>query len=79
MFEEMKEIFESPLIVLLYVASMVSLAYHLLHGFQSAFQTMGWNHPKYTPAIKKTGLWFSIIISVLFAIMPIAMHLGIIK
>ena len=79
MFEEMKEIFENPLIVLLYVASMVSLAYHLLHGFQSAFQTMGWNHPKYTPAIKKTGFWFSIIISVLFAIMPIAMHLGIIK
>jgi succinate dehydrogenase / fumarate reductase cytochrome b subunit len=79
MFEEMKEVFENPLVVLLYVASMVSLAYHLLHGFQSAFQTMGWNHPKYTPAIKKTGFWFSIIIPVLFAIMPIAMHLGIIK
>ena len=79
LFEEMKEVFENPLIVILYVASMVSLAYHLLHGFQSAFQTMGWNHPKYTPIIQKTGYWFSIIISVLFALMPIVMHLGIIK
>jgi len=79
LFTEMKEIFENPLIVILYVAAMVSLAYHLMHGFQSAFQTMGWNHPKYTPAIKKAGFWFSIIIPLVFALMPIAMHLGIIK
>lgn len=79
LFSEMKEIFENPLVVILYVASMVSLAYHLMHGFQSAFQTMGWNHPKYTPTIKKVGFWFSIIIPFIFALMPIALHLGIIK
>jgi succinate dehydrogenase / fumarate reductase cytochrome b subunit len=79
MFAEMKEIFENPMVVLLYVSAMVSLAYHLMHGFQSAFQTMGWNHPKYTPAIKKIGFWFSIIIPFVFALMPIALHLGIIK
>jgi succinate dehydrogenase / fumarate reductase cytochrome b subunit len=54
----------------------------------SVIKAMGANGKEYTniaailsvpPAIKKTGLWFSIIISVLFAIMPIAMHLGIIK
>jgi len=79
MYSEMKEVFENPLVVLLYVASMVSLAYHLMHGFQSAFQTMGWNHPKYTPTIKKAGFWFSIIIPFIFALMPLALHFGIIK
>lgn len=79
LFAEMKEVFENPLVVVLYVASMFSLAYHLLHGFQSAFQTMGLNHSKYTPMIKKVGFWFSIIIPFVFALMPIALHLGVIK
>lgn len=79
LFAEMKEVFESPIVVILYVLSMISLAYHLLHGFQSAFQTLGLNHKKYTPLLKSTGFWFSIILPVLFALMPIAMHLGWIK
>jgi succinate dehydrogenase / fumarate reductase cytochrome b subunit len=58
---------------------MISLAYHLLHGFQSAFQTLGLNHKVYTPIIKKTGVAFSIIIPFIFALMPILMFLGIIK
>lgn len=76
LFDEMKEVFENPLVVLVYVAAMFSLAYHLLHGFQSAFQTMGWNHPKYTPLIKKVGFWFSVIIPILFAMMPVSMYMG---
>jgi len=58
---------------------MISLAYHLLHGFQSAFQTLGLNHKKYTPFIKSFGTWFSIIVPIIFAAMPITMYLGIIK
>jgi succinate dehydrogenase / fumarate reductase cytochrome b subunit len=76
MYHEMLEVFENPIVVLVYVLAMVSLAYHLLHGFQSAFQTLGLNHRKYTPMIKKCGVIFSIVISVLFAAMPIAMHFG---
>ena len=38
---------------LLYVVAVLFLGYHLNHGFQSAFQTFGWNHKKYTPLIKK--------------------------
>lgn len=79
LFEEMKEVFENPLIVVIYCAAMFSLAYHLLHGFQSAFQTLGWNHPKYTPVVKSVGFWFSIIVPLIFAAMPISMYLGIIK
>lgn len=79
LFTEMKEVFENPMVVVFYCLCMISLAYHLLHGFQSAFQTMGLNHKKYTPLIKKTGFWFSVIIPLVFALMPISMCMGWIK
>lgn len=79
MFEEMKEVFEHLWVVIVYVLAMVALSYHLMHGFQSAFQTMGWNHPKYTPLIKKVGVAFAIIVPFIFALMPIAMHFNLIK
>jgi succinate dehydrogenase / fumarate reductase, cytochrome b subunit len=79
LFAEMQEVFANPFPVVLYVLGCISLAYHLLHGFQSAFQTMGWNHPKYTPFIKSLGAGFSILIPLIFAAMPIAMHFGWVK
>lgn len=54
-----------------YVLSMFVLGLHLLHGFQSAFQTLGVNHPRYTPLIKGIGLLYSIIVPLLFAIIPL--------
>lgn len=66
-------------VVIVYVLAMISLAYHLLHGFQSAFQTLGLNHKKYTPLIKNIGIGFSIIIPFIFALMPILMYTGVIK
>ena len=57
-----------------YVLAMVTLAFHLLHGFQSAFQSLGLNNPKYTPAIKKAGAAFAIIVPLLFAIIPVYIH-----
>ncbi len=75
----MRVVFQSPLVVVIYVLSMISLMYHLMHGFQSAFQTLGLNHKGYTPAIKKTGLVISILIPLLFAAMPVTMYLGLIR
>ncbi len=72
----MKETFQELWVVILYVLSMISLAYHLLHGFASAFQTLGLNHNKYTPLIKAIGVWFSILIPFIFAAMPVYMYLG---
>lgn len=66
-------------VVILYVLAMISLAYHLLHGFQSSFQSLGLNHKKYTPFIKGFGVCFSIIIPLIFAAMPVLMYLGVIK
>jgi len=79
LFDEMKEVFTIPWVIAVYLLGMISLSYHLMHGFQSAFQTLGWNHKKYTPIIKAIGFWYSIIIPLIFSLMPIAMHLGWIK
>ncbi len=57
-----------------YVLAMFTLAFHLLHGFQSAFQSIGLNNPKYTPTIKKFGAAFAIIVPLLFAIIPVYIH-----
>ncbi|MFD2872968.1 succinate dehydrogenase cytochrome b subunit [Mucilaginibacter ximonensis] len=58
--------------VIIYVIAMIALSYHLLHGFQSAFQTLGWTHRKYSPVVKFIGTWlFAVIIPVGFALMPI--------
>ncbi len=56
---------------LLYVIAVLLLGFHLNHGFQSAFQTFGWNHNKYTPLIKKIGTIYAIVMAVGFASMPI--------
>jgi succinate dehydrogenase / fumarate reductase cytochrome b subunit len=75
----MKLNFKELWVVVLYTLSMISLCYHLLHGFASSFQTLGWNHKKYNSIIKGAGIWYSVIISALFAAMPIAIYLGWIK
>ena len=62
--------------VVLYVASLIALAYHLLHGFQSAFQSLGINHNKYTPIIKTVGWLFAILIPLGFALQPLYMLLN---
>ena len=74
LYAEMQDVFMNPIVVVVYVLGCISLGYHLLHGFQSAFQSMGWNHPKYTPGIKLVGAIFSIVIPAVFAAMPIAFH-----
>lgn len=78
-FENMKAVFSQWYSVAIYLVGVISLCYHLLHGFQSAFQSLGLNHKKYTPVIKSVGVWFSIIVSLLFASMPVTLYLGIIK
>jgi succinate dehydrogenase / fumarate reductase cytochrome b subunit len=75
-FEEMKEYFQQLWVVIAYIAGVISLFWHLLHGFPSAFQTLGINHKKYTPIIKAAGIGFSAIVCLLFSLMPLAFYLG---
>lgn len=56
-----------------YVLAMLVLAFHLWHGFQSAFQSLGINN-SLTPTIKFVGKVFAIIVPLLFAIIPVVIH-----
>ena len=59
---------------IMYVLAMFVLAFHLLHGFASAFQSLGANHPKYNGLINGFGKGFAIIVPLLFAIIPVYIH-----
>ena len=61
---------------LFYVISMSVLAFHLWHGFSSAFQSLGLNHPKYTPLISIFGRGFAIVVPLLFAIIPVIIYIN---
>jgi succinate dehydrogenase / fumarate reductase cytochrome b subunit len=76
LFAEMVKVFQSPLIVLLYVLACISLAYHLMHGFQSACRTLGLGNQRYMVLVQALGLGFSIIVPLAFAMMPVSIYLG---
>ncbi|HJM16694.1 MAG TPA: succinate dehydrogenase cytochrome b subunit [Flavobacteriales bacterium] len=61
-FPHLQHKFQDLIRVIIYCVSFVFLSLHLLHGFQSAFQSAGFNHNKYTPTIKKLGNLYAIII-----------------
>ena len=70
-FEIVSQAFTNPVYVALYVAAMIVVALHVSHGFWSAFQTIGANHPKYMPIIQVAGLGFSVIVGIGFGFIPI--------
>lgn len=76
LYQDMLVTFQSPLVLIVYILGVFSLCWHLIHGFQSAFQTLGVNHKKYSPVIKNIGIGFSILICIVFALMPISIYAG---
>ncbi len=79
LYAEMLNVFQNPLIVILYVLGCISLAYHLMHGFESSFRTIGVHNNRYLKMLRYTGRGFAIIISIAFAMMPISMYFGWVK
>lgn len=63
--------FASPLAVGIYVVAMIALALHLRHGFRSAMQSLGLNHPNLNPIWVRAGWLFAIALAVGFASFPI--------
>lgn len=55
----------------IYIILFVVLGFHLYHAFQSAFQTMGWNHPKYTPVVKVIGNIYAVVVPLGFIMIPL--------
>ncbi|MCB9092063.1 MAG: succinate dehydrogenase cytochrome b subunit [Halobacteriovoraceae bacterium] len=65
------EYFSNPLYVAWYVFAMIVMGFHVSHGFQSSFQSLGLNHPKYTPKIKLLSLVFAVVVSGGFSFLSI--------
>jgi succinate dehydrogenase / fumarate reductase cytochrome b subunit len=59
---------------ILYVLSMIVLGFHLWHGFQSAFVSIGIRNKSWTPRIQLVGKSFAVLIPFLFAIIPLCIH-----
>lgn len=73
-YTEVRTAFGQLWYVIVYVVCMIGLAFHLAHGFKSAFQSMGARHPKYTPMIEKAGMAFGALIPLGFAVIPVVLH-----
>ena len=69
--EELVDKFQNIVRVIIYIVAFVFLGLHTSHGFQSAFQSVGANHPKYTPIIKTIGFVYSLVIPAGFAFIAI--------
>lgn len=76
MYEMVIGLFDQTWYALMYLVAMILLGFHLNHGFQSAFQTFGWKHTKYTPVIEKIGTAYAIIMAVGFGSIPVYFLLG---
>jgi succinate dehydrogenase / fumarate reductase cytochrome b subunit len=56
---------------MIYIISFLALGFHLNHAIQSAFQSLGLEHSKYTPAIKLISTVYALILTIGFSIIPI--------
>jgi succinate dehydrogenase / fumarate reductase cytochrome b subunit len=66
--------FKYTYVLVAYLIGLIALSFHLWHGFQSAFQTLGLNHQRYTPFIKFLGVLYAILVPLGFAAMPIYVY-----
>ena len=79
LFGLMQITFQELWVVIVYVFACFSLCWHLVHGFQSAFRTIGVSNTRYLLLINVAGIGFAVIISLAFAMMPVSMYLGWVK
>ncbi len=81
LFERMRETFAGDswqvvVTLIVYILGCGALAFHLAHGFQSAFKTMGVHNKRYHTLLSCIGYGFAIIVPLMFAMMPISFYLG---
>ena len=76
MFALMQATFTEWWIVIVYALGCISLAYHLAHGFQSAFKTLGVHNKRYNTMLISLGYGYAIIIAIIFILMPVSFIMG---
>lgn len=70
-FDIVSAAFANPALVLFYVLAVILVAVHISHGFWSAFQTLGANHPKYMPLIRTLSVAIAVAVGIGFGLLPI--------
>jgi succinate dehydrogenase / fumarate reductase cytochrome b subunit len=62
-----------------YIFAICLLGLHLRHGIWSMFQSVGLNHPRYTPLLKTAAIWIAVIIVLGYISIPISVLSGLVK
>jgi len=68
--------FQMPIYVFGYILAIIFLSFHLHHGFQSGFQSLGLNHPRYTPFIMTLSTLVSVVLAIGFITIPLVIYFG---
>ena len=63
--------FEKPLVLAAYLLGLIALAIHLAHGLQSALQSLGVAHPRYTPLLQKLSVLLAVLLALGFGTFPV--------
>lgn len=71
LYQTVIEYFANPWYVAWYVFAMIALGIHTSHGFQSMFQSLGFNHDKYTPQIKLASAGYGVVVALGFSSLAI--------
>ncbi len=79
LYEKMSVTFQEEWVVVVYILGCISLAWHLVHGFQSAFRTIGVSNKKYIRLLNTIGIAFSVIVPLAFIMMPVTFYFGWLK
>lgn len=76
LYERMQVTFSVGWIVIAYLIGCIALSYHLMHGFQSAFRSLGVYNIRYNRLLIVIGRGFAVIVPLLFALMPVSFYFG---
>jgi succinate dehydrogenase / fumarate reductase cytochrome b subunit len=71
--------FQVPVVSIAYIVAMLMLGFHLYHGLWSMFQTVGINHPRYTPILKRASAIVTVLLVAGFVSVPIAVMTGVVS
>ncbi len=76
LYSRMNMIFQNGPVVIIYTLGCIALGWHLVHGFWSAFHTLGLSSIKYKPFIQTIGYVIAVVIPLAFISMPVAFYFG---
>lgn len=71
-----RDVLVEPAYIALYMVAMAIVGLHVRHGFWSAFQTFGANHPKYMPAVKAGSVLLALALAAGFGSLPVLVASG---